>query len=146
MNVNFYRPQTTFAKVMFLHLSVILFRGGVSQHVMGQTPPSPRKTPGRHPQEDRPAPGRHPEDPTPGRQTPQGRHQEDPPQEDRPRGSRHPPADGYCCGRYASYWNAFLLHTLISVLNKNQVEDLCEIPLDKSLSFKSGILSDEVRC
>ena len=20
-----------------------------------------------------------------------------------------PPADGYCCGRYASYWNAFLL-------------------------------------
>ena len=21
---------------------------------------------------------------------------------------RHPPADGYCCGRYASYWNAFL--------------------------------------
>ena len=23
---------------------------------------------------------------------------------------RHPPrADGYCCGRYASYWNAFLL-------------------------------------
>ena len=33
-----------------------------------------------------------------------------------PPGSRHPPqsrpppplADGYCCGRYASYWNAFL--------------------------------------
>ena len=21
-----------------------------------------------------------------------------------------PPADGYCCGWYASYWNAFLLH------------------------------------
>ena len=21
----------------------------------------------------------------------------------------HPPLDGYCCGRYASYWNAFLL-------------------------------------
>ena len=21
----------------------------------------------------------------------------------------HPPADGYCCGQYASYWNAFLL-------------------------------------
>ena len=20
-----------------------------------------------------------------------------------------PPPDGYCCGRYASYWNAFLL-------------------------------------
>ena len=23
-------------------------------------------------------------------------------------GNRHPQADGYCCGRYASYWNAFL--------------------------------------
>ena len=22
--------------------------------------------------------------------------------------SRHPPLDGYCCGRYTSYWNAFL--------------------------------------
>ena len=22
---------------------------------------------------------------------------------------RHPPADSYCCGWYASYWNAFLL-------------------------------------
>ena len=26
--VYFYRPQTKFAKVMFLHLSVILFTGG----------------------------------------------------------------------------------------------------------------------
>ena len=27
-----------------------------------------------------------------------------------PPGSRHPPPgrDGHCCGRYASYWNAFL--------------------------------------
>ena len=25
-----------------------------------------------------------------------------------PRGPGTPPADGYCCGRYASYWNAFL--------------------------------------
>ena len=24
-------------------------------------------------------------------------------------GRHPPPADGYCCGRYASYWNAFLL-------------------------------------
>ena len=31
-----------------------------------------------------------------------------------PQGTRHPPpppADGYCCGRYASYWNAFLFLT-----------------------------------
>ena len=42
--------------------------------------------PGKHP------PGRHPQDP--------GRHT--------PRADTPPPADGYCSGRYASYWNAFL--------------------------------------
>ena len=53
----------------------------------GQTPPSPRQTP---------YPGRHsPWADTP-QQTPPGRH---PP----------PPPDGHCNGRYASYWNAFLL-------------------------------------
>ena len=26
-----------------------------------------------------------------------------------PRQTPHPPADGYCSGRYAYYWNAFLL-------------------------------------
>ena len=36
------------------------------------------------------------------------------PQDQAPLGTRHPPgpgtppADGYCCGRYASYWNVFL--------------------------------------
>ena len=39
-------------------------------------------------------PGRHP----PGRQ----------PRADTPLGRHPPPADGYCSGRYASYWNAFL--------------------------------------
>ena len=37
--------------------------------------------------------------------TPWSRH---PPEQRLPR-SRHPPADGYCCGWYPSYWNAFLL-------------------------------------
>ena len=33
-----------------------------------------------------------------------------PPQEQAPPpGSRHAPVNGYCCGWYASYWNAFLL-------------------------------------
>ena len=38
-----------------------------------------------------------------------------PPRADHPPGAGSrpeqgpPPADGYCCGRYASYWNAFLL-------------------------------------
>ena len=30
-----------------------------------------------------------------------------------------PPRDGYCCGRYASYWNAFLCYNYISVLLQN---------------------------
>ena len=64
--LRFHRPQTKFAKVMFLHLSVILFTGGVlSQHAMGQTPP--RKKPGS------------------------------------------PPPPRATSGRYASYWNAYLL-------------------------------------
>ena len=28
-------------------------------------------------------------------------------------GDPPPKADGYCCGRYASYWNAFLFHQFI---------------------------------
>ena len=28
---------------------------------------------------------------------------------------RHHPADGYCCGRYASYWNAFLFEIFLTV-------------------------------
>ena len=55
------------AKVMFLHVCVILFTGGVS----GQTPLGP----GRHP----PGPGRHP--PGPGRENP-------------PRPGRPPPGPG----------------------------------------------------
>ena len=39
-----------------------------------------------------------------------------PPWTDTPLG-RHPPADGYCCERYASYWNAFLSHPF-SVIHK----------------------------
>ena len=46
---------------------------------------------------------------TPWEQTPP---EQIPPREQALPRSRHPPppppADGYCCGRYASYWNAFL--------------------------------------
>ena len=52
------------AKVMFLHLSVILFTGGVCLSACWDTTPPDQVPP--------------------------------------------PKADGYCCGRYASYWNAFL--------------------------------------
>ena len=87
-----------------------------------QTPPRPAPPQSRHP----PGPG-----------TPRNRH---PPQSRHPRTrhplSRHNPltrhplgadippppwdqapptrADGYCCGRYASYWNAFLLCIYVS--------------------------------
>ena len=76
-------------KVLFLHLTVILFTwGGVClgrQPPPRQTPPSGPKLPGRHP------PGRH------------------------PLGTAlrvDIPRDGHCSGRYASYSNAFLLQRI----------------------------------
>ena len=33
-----------------------------------------------------------------------------------PRGPGGDSPDGYCCGRYASYWNAFLLYILVELL------------------------------
>ena len=38
-----------------------------------------------------------------------------------------PTADGYCCGRYASYWNAFLFWNQIS--NSEGIPFLCQITL-----------------
>ena len=110
-------------KLMFYTcLSVILFtRGVLPQCMLGYTPPTPWDQ--RHPQEpeaDTPQdqrqtpPGQTPPPPeqtlpadtpladtpgqTPPRPTPPGRHSP----------GRHPPADGCCCGRYASFWNAYL--------------------------------------
>ena len=41
-----------------------------------------------------------------------------PPSSHPPR-SRHPPGtDGYCCGWYASYWNAFLFHKHLSFCSR----------------------------
>ena len=31
-----------------------------------------------------------------------------------------PPADGYCCGEYASYWNAFLLFDRVPCCEVNE--------------------------
>ena len=94
------------AKVIFLHLSVILFTGGVSTREnppcqkepprTSQTPPGADTTPPA--QTDLPTPGsRHP---------PRSRHH--PP----PGPGRPPPEADFSLrstsGRYASYWNAFL--------------------------------------
>ena len=133
MNLNnkfqhYYRPQTKFAKVMFLHVSVILSRGWY--------PSMPCSSPGPHPAGGEVegsgwgSPGPHPGGRLRGlargvsRPTPRGSpgpHPGGPPGQ-HPGGSpgphpggcipacteSDPPPDGYCCGRYASYWNAFL--------------------------------------
>ena len=106
------------AKVMFLHVSVILFTGGVS----GQAPPAgrppkdqagpPPRTMQTHPRQGEPPPDqadtpppRQGEPPRPGRPPRQG----EPPHRTR----QTPPREEDCSirsmsGRYASYWNAFL--------------------------------------
>ena len=85
-----YRPQRSCGKVMFSQASVIMFTGGGCMPSMhwGRHPP------GRHPL-GRHSPGQTPPwaDTSPGQTSPPG---------------KHPPPDGYCSGRYASYWNAFL--------------------------------------
>ena len=50
--------------------------------------------------------------PLPGADTPP---EQTPPGADTPQ-SRHPsPRYGHCCGRYASYWNAFLFQTVLNI-------------------------------
>ena len=53
--------------------------------------------------------------PSPGQTPPLGRH---------PRLGRQPPtphkAEGYCCGRYASYWNAFLMLRMYKIESSNR--------------------------
>ena len=89
----YYRPQRSCGRIMFLHLSVILFTRG------SQTPPPGQTPPGKTPPRQTPPPGRHPPGQTPPqadtspRQTPPG---------------QTPPGDDHCSGRYTSYWNAFL--------------------------------------
>ena len=92
MNLNnkfqhYYRPQTKFAKVMFLHVSVILSRGGIpaclavlQAHTRGGG--RLRGLAGGLQAHTQGGVSQHALSQT--------------------------PPDGYCCGRYASYWNAFL--------------------------------------
>ena len=138
---NNYRPQRSWAKVMFLQASVILSTGGgVSASVhAGIHPPradtplpeqaplsrqSPRAdTPlgADNPLEETPPGADTPWDQTPpGVDTPQSRHPpEQTPQSRHPLGTDPPPpgADSgirSTSGRYASYWNAFLLNHCFS--------------------------------
>ena len=44
-----------------------------------------------------------------------------------------PPADGYCCGRYASYWNAFLFKKFNGLFTRNGGKDQNKKSLSCSL-------------
>ena len=135
MQPHFYRPQRSWAKVMFLQASVILSTGGgggLPQCMLGCHPPGadPLSRPPRAetppPPPSRPPGSRHPL----GADTPWSRHSPGP---GTPPRARYPPQDqvhppgpgtpldqvppqtrytplryGHCCGRYTSYWNAFL--------------------------------------
>ena len=104
------------AKVMFLHVSVILLMGGVSPGRENPGPgrlPQTRQTPLDQADPPPPGPGR-PTTPrtrqTPTSPTPPTR--QTPPGLDPPRPGRHPPGSDtsirLTSGRYASYWNTFL--------------------------------------
>ena len=125
---HFYRPQRSCGKVMLLHLSVShsVPREGVYLSACWDThPPGRYRSPwGRytpplqvHPPGQVHTPGQvHPWAGTPpGRYTPRQVH---------PLGRytpcmqvHHPPHDGNCSGRYAPYWNAFLLLVILKFLN-----------------------------
>ena len=107
------------AKVMFLHVCVCP-RG----EYLGRYPPGTRCTPRtKYTPQDQVHPTGPGTPPTPWDQVPPSRDQVHYPpgpgtplgpgttprdQVHHPPDQVHPPEDGYCCGRYASYWNAFL--------------------------------------
>ena len=89
--VNFYRPQRNCEGYVFTGVCLSTGVAGVGWEVSASVhagiPPS---HPGADtPQEQTPPKSRHPPEQTPPK-------------------SRHPPRYGDYCGRYASYWNAFL--------------------------------------
>ena len=112
---DFYRPQRSWAKVMFLQASVILSTEGVSASVHAWIPHPPgagtlwEQTPPR---------GKHPLGAdTPGSRPPGSRHPPEQTPLPHPPGSR-PPWEANSTiwstsGRYASYWNAFFLHVFV---------------------------------
>ena len=126
-----YRPQHSCGKVMFLHLSVILFTPQADtppgqtpllgrQSPLSQAPPwadtnqadtpwaetPPRQTPPGKTHTTRQAP---PWADTPYADTPR----KTLPWADTPKQTPPPRANGHCSRRYASYWNAFLLLVML---------------------------------
>ena len=100
----FYRPQHSCGKIIFSQASVILSTGG--RHPPPGTHPLARHPPSRHPL------GRHPQANTlPGQKPPlpSGCWDTHTPLHSACWDAPTSPPAGHCCGRYASYWNAFLL-------------------------------------
>ena len=116
---NFYRPQRSCKGYVFT--PVCLSTGG-SASVHAGIPPSSsshsRPPSSRHPRSRHPLGADNPPERTPPWSRPlRSRHphpleqtplEQTPLEQTPPSRSRPPQADGYCCGRYASYWNAFL--------------------------------------
>ena len=109
-----YRRQRSWGKVMFLHLSVILFTGGCLADAPRAHPPR-HTPPGHTPAGHTPHPGTHPPRHTP----PLGTHPLGTPPLDRHTLGRYPSwvdtpqGHGHCSGRYASYWNAYLFSGIL---------------------------------
>ena len=109
--LHIYRPETKFAKVMFLHVSVCPQGGSPGPYPGGSPGHTQRESPGPH----RGGGSRDPhwgglQAHTLGVCVSQY-------------ALRQPPPDGYCCGQYASYRNAFLFvssffHCEIAVLDR----------------------------
>ena len=116
LKVHIYRPQRSWAKVIFSQASVCPQEAGVSASVhAGIYPPDQADPPGADTPPDQadtipPGPGRPP--PRPGRPPPD--------QADPARPGRPPREADFSIrstsGRYASYWNAFLFSNNISKL------------------------------
>ena len=95
-----YRPQRSWAKVIFSHACVCP-QGGLPQCMLGYTP-HPQEQEQTPPHGGRPPGSRH----TPQKQTPpRSRH---PPSRSRPPPGAADSSIRSTSGRYASYWNAFL--------------------------------------
>ena len=107
--------ETPWTETLGLLQCMLAYHTHTHTHTLGADTPLEQTPPwSRHPLEQTPQ-SRHPPGQTPPQeQTPQA---DTPlPLEQTPPWSRHsppeadnPPENGHCCGRYASYWNAFLL-------------------------------------
>ena len=115
----YYRPKRSCGKVMFLHVSVILFTGGS----LCQGDPPPDRDP---PRTETP--------PLPWTETPPSLDRDPPFPGQRPPSPGQRPPRTVTSGRYASYWNAFLFYIkLVSTSHERTVHYTKQIMLFTAL-------------